>query len=453
MRGQRTFRSRFFKTTAAALLAALTITLSCGAAHANTWMTRVSDINIGYHNGGIIETSDLGYALAGTYRDAEGTPFAGIAKFGAGGNLEWSKQYVAGRAVDIDDYVGEEDGPGMLLVAEENMTGRRWVATLNEDGTIRRQTYIESSGSYAVAEGNIAYLVQGGLEIIRFNLDTFAVEWSKAITYDIGNLRVRSIEIRNGNPVITGWVTPVSDIDTFVMEVSTFGDLVAFQVIGRPGLNDKARDLTVLDDGSIILGGDGANATTGGNYDVWVVKVNPDWTIGWQKMFERDGTDWCNTISRLNDNTIAVGATSRGFSSNGEYDFWGIRIKDKAAGPVVKWQKRYWTPERDETYAQVSTSDGGVVLAADHTDFTYDRGSSLVKMDVKGNVYATDATGAVINCPCRDRTDAVVIDTTAVIASDISNVVITDAVALLSTEPPVADAPLTIVEGGICSSN
>jgi hypothetical protein len=58
-------------------------------------------------------------------------------------------------------------------------------------------------------------------------------------------------------------------------------------------------------------------------------------------MFEGPSTDWCDSISVLQDNSIVVGATTRSWSPNGEYDLWGIRIKDKKNGPVVKWQKRY----------------------------------------------------------------------------------------------------------------
>ena len=87
---------------------------------------------------------------------------------------------------------------------------------------------------------------------------------------------------------------------------------------------------------------------------------------------------------------------------------------------------------------------------ADHTTYTGEPGSILVKTDVKGNVYSTDAYGGKVNCPCETKTQATIVDTGATISNMIGSVLVSEyetGIDWVETAPVQLNVPF----GPICN--
>ena len=89
-------------------------------------------------------------------------------------------------------------------------------------------------------------------------------------------------------------------------------------------------------------------------------------------------------------------------------------------------------------------------MAADHTTYTGEPGTILVKTDVEGNVYTTNSDGEQIDCPCEATTKAKMIDTYATISDMLDHTSVSNhEVSIDWTETSPVD--LGVPVGAICN--
>ncbi|MEL0645616.1 hypothetical protein V6251_14580 [Olleya sp. Ti.3.14] len=120
------------------------------------------------------------------------------------------------------------------------------------------------------------------------------------------------------------------------------------------------------DGGYIVLGftqsTDGDVTTKLDNsYDVWVVKYNQDNQLQWSQTYGGSGDERGNDIIQTNDGGYAIiGFTYSNdgdiTNNNGQEDFWIIKID--AQGNLI-WQKTYGFSGIDTGYSIIQTSDNG----------------------------------------------------------------------------------------------
>ncbi|HVP80104.1 MAG TPA: thrombospondin type 3 repeat-containing protein [Thermodesulfobacteriota bacterium] len=96
--------------------------------------------------------------------------------------------------------------------------------------------------------------------------------------------------------------------------------------------------------------------------DIWILKLNPDGSLAWQKSYPSGSTDdKVYSIQQTSDGGyIAAGSTT---SSAGGYDFWVLKLNADGSNA---WQKTYGGSNHDYAYSTQQTSDGGYILTG-HT--------------------------------------------------------------------------------------
>ncbi len=141
------------------------------------------------------------------------------------------------------------------------------------------------------------------------------------------------------------------------------------------------------------LGGDitGKHA----NSDFWIVKLDENGKLLWQKTLGGSGDDYCNSIQQTSDGRYIVGGETESndgdvTSNNGGYDFWVVKLN--AVGKIV-WQKTFGGSQYDNANSIQQTSDGGYIVAGETESFNGDvvgnHGSSdywIVKLDANGSM-------------------------------------------------------------------
>lgn len=129
---------------------------------------------------------------------------------------------------------------------------------------------------------------------------------------------------------------------------------------------ERVYDAIKTDGGYVMAGSTDSNdGDVGGNYgntDVWIMKVDDNGNKIWQKRYGGSGSEYANAISSTPDGGfIVIGST---FSADGDvgknygsYDVWVIKL-NKDGG--LEWQKIYGGTEWDEGADIISVSDGYV---------------------------------------------------------------------------------------------
>ena len=103
-----------------------------------------------------------------------------------------------------------------------------------------------------------------------------------------------------------------------------------------------------------------------GNMDYWVIKLNKEGSIEWQKTYGGQYADLLRSMEQTTDNGyILAGYSNSPVSGDklddnkGAGDYWIIKIDDLGA---IQWQNTYGADGDDQPYAIHQTLDGGYII-------------------------------------------------------------------------------------------
>ncbi len=190
--------------------------------------------------------------------------------------------------------------------------------------------------------------------------------------------------------------------DVWIGKIDSLGNLLWEKIIGG-NMIDLIHSGTLTNDGGIVIFGytgsqDGDVSVNYGMYDMWMVKLNSDGDIEWDKSFGTDSFDWGIDIIQTNDGGFLIG----GISTNGSggnlscesvYNSEAKLVKIDSIGNI-EWQQCYGGSEHDVLQAILELEDGYIFSASGWSadgDLTGSgwHGESdiwIVKVDVFGNI-------------------------------------------------------------------
>lgn len=128
--------------------------------------------------------------------------------------------------------------------------------------------------------------------------------------------------------------------------------------------------------------------------DVWVVKMDEDGNVVWEKTFGSDGDDVANCVIETSDHGYAIVG---GTEANADFrtDFWLLKLDEN--GNKV-WDQTFGGAKEDYAKCVVETSDKGLALAGyTQSKGSGDRGSNrsfwVIKTDSQGNLLWDNTYG------------------------------------------------------------
>jgi len=169
--------------------------------------------------------------------------------------------------------------------------------------------------------------------------------------------------------------------DFWVVKTDASGVIISQQCLGGSD-NDIPEKLVQTADGGVIIVGrtNSNNGDVSGNhggFDIWVVKLNSDDSIAWQKCYGGSGYDSGQAIAQIDGGYIIAGLTESNdgdaTENHGNQDFWLIKIDE--TGNII-WQKCYGGTSSEAAYSCQQCSDGNIIAAGN---------TSSNNIDVTGN--------------------------------------------------------------------
>lgn len=163
---------------------------------------------------------------------------------------------------------------------------------------------------------------------------------------------------------------------------------------------ENAFTMSITDDAGFIVAGsamsnDGDVSNNYGQSDCWILKLDADGEIIWERNYGGTGTETAYAIKSTSDGGyLFAGATN---SINGDvqgqhgyYDVWVV--KTDSVGNII-WQNCLGGGNRESAYAAAECHDGGYILAgytlSDDGDISVHLGEEdawVVKLDSTGNL-------------------------------------------------------------------
>lgn len=351
----------------------------------------------------IIQTSDGGYAILGFTNSLDGdikdkdleVNDYWLVKVDADGNLQWNKTYggskddrgqslvqTADGGYALTGYAMSDDGDGSV----NNGFHDNWIIKLNATGDIEWEKSFGFSGhdhSYDILQTDDGgFFFTGFLDITSARADGNTEKGNTLTSHGVGEF----------------WGTKINEI----------GDLQWRGYFGGTN-NDRSHAVVRADDGGFVMAGfsesdDFDISETQGSYDFWMVKVDGNGNMLWERSFGGSGIEISYDISKTNDGGYVIAGntfSSDGDISNnkGESDFWLIKVNE--AGSLV-WEQTYGGTQFDAAQAVVQSSDGGFFVVGNSKssdlDASFNSGENdiwVVKTDINGNLVWQKSFGGM----------------------------------------------------------
>jgi hypothetical protein len=274
----------------------------------------------------VIETRDGGLVVAGaTESQGAGEFDAWVLKLDSKGTLLWQRHF-GGAATDWASSVVETADGGLAVAAyTQDAPGAPydfWVIRLAGDGEpLWERRY-------------------GGP----------ATDWTNAIT-----------ETADGNLVVVGHTESrgAGSADFWVLKLDPRGELVWERTFGTAGVDYASAVTGTADGGAVVVGQAQSIGATA--FDSRVIKLDAGGAVVWDHSFGGAQDDWLRSVVETRDggHALAGYTTSQGA---GLYDVWMLKLDREGR---VLWDRSFGGPENDWARAIVELPDGGLAFAGD----------------------------------------------------------------------------------------
>ncbi|MCL5036576.1 MAG: T9SS C-terminal target domain-containing protein [Chloroflexi bacterium] len=387
-------------------------------------------------------TTDGGYIVAGgassndgDVTDNHGNTDYWVVKLDNAGIIEWQK-CLGGTSIDIATSVQQTADGGYIVAGisystDGDVTGNHgdfdyWVVKLDDDGNIEWQKCLGGTGddrAYSIQQtADGGYVVVGEVFsndgdvtgnhgerdywVVKLD-DEGTIEWQKCYggsAYDSPNSIQQTAD---GGYIVAGQTQSNDDDvtgnhganDYWVVKVDDEGNIEWQKCYGGSGL-DYARSVQQTADGGYIVAGgtysndDDVSGNHGAN-DYWVVKVDDDGNIEWQKCLGGTSNDYAWSIQQTADGGyIATGESSSNdddvTGNHGSNDCWVVKIDDEGN---IEWQKSLGGSESDRGRSIRQSIDGGYIVVSETEsndgDVSGNHGNTdywVVKLDSNGGL-------------------------------------------------------------------
>jgi uncharacterized delta-60 repeat protein len=269
-------------------------------------------------------------------------------------STQWVRTYTGygGNTYEVGDFIQPTADGGFLIVQNTDSFGAGngdvWVLKLNGDGTIVWQKTYGGSGI------DKAYSIQ--------------------VTADGGYVMAGYSDSFNGPP---------SQGDAWVVKLNADGTIAWQKTYGDGGDTvDVGKVIQQTSDGGFILAGRTASFGAG-NDDFWILKLNGSGAISWENTYGGSAFDEPNAIQETADGGFIV--TGRTYSyGEGLFDTWVLKLN---ADGTVDWEKTYGESSNDVAYDIQETADGGFIVVGYTDSFGAGAGDILLlKLNGDGTV-------------------------------------------------------------------
>ena len=223
-------------------------------------------------------------------------------------------------------------------------------------------------------------------------------QWAKVFGGMHDDYAYSVIQTRDGNITVFGYTNSIDgdvtdktlqENDYWLMKLTTEGEIIWSKTYGGSG-DDKGREVIETVDGGFAIVGysmsaDGDGSNNEGFHDNWILKLDSNGEIQWEKSYGFSGHDHSYSVLQTSDggffmtgflDVTASGGEGNSRRRHGVGEFWCHRLN--ANGDII-WRRYFGGSQNDRSFSAVQANDGGFVITgfteSNDFDITDSRGS------------------------------------------------------------------------------
>ena len=191
------------------------------------------------------------------------------------------------------------------------------------------------------------------------------------------------VEVENGNFVVVGRTSSfgAGGFDFWVLKLQADGSTIWQKTYGGQVSEEPFVVIETQDLGYAIVGY--TQSFGAGSHDGWVLKLDTNGNVTWQKAYGGEGIDILISIDETSAGDFLVSGYSHSFGNGGQ-DYWIMKLS--STGEII-WQKNYGGNDSDVAKTMTETLDGGMILGGETR--SYGAGNFdiwILKVDSNGEI-------------------------------------------------------------------
>jgi hypothetical protein len=211
--------------------------------------------------------------------------------------------------------------------------------------------------------------------VVKLN-STSEVEWKKTYGGTLSDEPFSIQQTEDEGYIIAGWVDSYNgdvtghhgDTDAWLLKLTKTGDVQWQRCLGGSGWDEAWSARQTIDGGYIMAGRsnstDGDVTSNHGGLDYWVVKLNEDGIIEWEKSFGGSKEDNGYSVKQALDGGYIVAGEAKSFDGDvtdhwGDMDYWIIKLSPDG---TLEWSKSFGGTALDRCNNVYACSDGGCIV-------------------------------------------------------------------------------------------
>ena len=377
----------------------------------------------------ITTTSDGNYVVLGSTASTDGTitdktevdTDYWLTKFGPEGNIIWSKTY-GGSLEDIGQKAIQTSDNGLAIVgysqsSDGDASGNQgfhdnWLLRLDSQGNIlweKSYGYAGHDHAYSLIQTNDGgFFMTGFLDVTasggegnqrnsnanRHGIGEFwchkldangNIQWRRYFGGTNNDRSYGVVQANDGGYVVTGFsesndfdiTNNHGSYDYWVIKLDAQGNLLWEKSFGGSEIDQSRAIVKTNDNGYIIAGNsfstDGDIVSNLGSSDFWLIKINDLGELLWSKNYGGSNFDYATSIRKSTIGYVVAGysqSIDNQLSSNfGNNDYWVMKIDEQG---TLLWQKNLGGSAMDLAWDAIETADNDIIVVGETESMDHD---------------------------------------------------------------------------------
>jgi hypothetical protein len=247
---------------------------------------------------------------------------------------------------DTDGYVAKIDAEGTL----------RWNITLGGEKVDKLFSALKTQDGFVLTGLTFSYGNESDVWVVKMDVNG-GVVWNKTFGGSMDDAGRAVTLMEDENYVVAGYTNSMGngDYDFLLLKIDASGNLLWSKTFGGTQ-SDKAYAIAEAHSGCVIAGDTRSKGE--GDTDAWIIKVDVNGNLLWEKTVGGAGFDMPSCIAVSNYNGYLVGGFTFSFG-NGQRDFWLFKINDSGD---VQWSCTVGRSAFEEAYAVVEVAENEFVM-------------------------------------------------------------------------------------------
>ncbi len=317
--------------------------------------------------------AENGYVIVGSATSfGQGATSAWVLRLNQDGNVVWNRTFSEGVGSEFRYVAGLDDGfllVGNIFLSSGGTSG--CAVKIDEDGNVMWSVTLEAGSGvnklFSATKVQDGFVFVGLTEsagsgssqvwLVKLGFDGNVV-WNK-VYGGLMDFAGRGVALmQDGCYLVAGYTNSIGngDYDFLALKIDAAGMLLWNRTYGGVE-SDKAYAVASAVDGCVIVGDTRSQGS--GDSDAWIIKIDLEGNLVWEKAFGGSGFDTPTCITPLSDGSYAVGGITFSFG-NGLRDFWLFKVDD---GGNVLWSCTVGRSNYEEAYAVVQDTADRFVMA------------------------------------------------------------------------------------------